>query len=227
MNSLITQFSIDSPSSLIKTGVLALGTQSALALAYLVATDAGLAAPRTLAIPFIWITAAVVGVRHVDRPDSGRRILALAGAVGVGYAVALGWFTGAVGLSSGAAAGLDVVLLPPGWGPMIRYDGAVVALFLFPYRVVGYAALAYLVSLAVRDIAEYGTSAGVGGVIALGSCASCALPVVAAIGSALGGAGVGLGLGTAPAAAGGTYLIATVAYVLSVAVLTVRPTIGG
>jgi hypothetical protein len=54
------------------------------------ATNAGLAAPRTLAIPFIWITAAVVGVRDADRPDSGRRILALAGAVGIGYAVALG-----------------------------------------------------------------------------------------------------------------------------------------
>ncbi|SHG94427.1 DUF7546 family protein [Halobaculum gomorrense] len=225
MNRLPTRFTVDPPAAYARTAVFALGAQSALALAYLVATDAGLAAPRTLAIPFVWITVAAVGVRHADRPASSRSVLALAGLVGAGYAIVLGWFTGTVGLSSGAAAGLDVVLLPPWWGPMVRFDGAVVSLFLFPYRVVGYAALAYLVSLAVRDVAAYGASAGVGGVIALGSCASCALPVVAAVASAVGGAGVGLG--AAPAAAGGTYLIATVAYVLSVAVLTVRPSAAG
>ena len=146
-------------------------------------------------------------------------------AIGAGYAVVLGWFTGAVGLSAGAATGLDVVLLPPWWGPMVRYDGPLVSLFLFPYRAVGYGALAYLVSLAARDVAEYGSSAGVGGLIALGSCASCALPLVAAVGSALGG--VGLGFGATPAAGGGTYLLATIAYVLSVGVLTVRPAIAG
>lgn len=225
MNRLVTQFSVDSPTRYVRTAVLALGVQSALALAYLAVTDAGLAAPRTLAIPFVWITAAVVGVRHADRPESGRGVLVLAGIVGAGYAVVLGWFTGAAGLSAGAATGLDVVLLPPWWGPMVRYDGPLVSLFLFPYRAVGYGALAYLVSLAARDVAEYGSSAGVGGLIALGSCASCALPLVAAVGSALGG--VGLGFGATPAAGGGTYLLATIAYVLSVGVLTVRPAIAG
>ncbi|QZX99198.1 DUF7546 family protein [Halobaculum rubrum] len=225
MNPLVTRFSVDSPTEYGRTAVLALGAQSALALAYLAATDAGLAAPRTLAIPLVWITAAAVGVRHAGRPESGRGVLALAGLVGAAYAIILGWVTGAVGLSSGVATGLDVVLLPPWWGPMVRYDGPLVSLFLFPYRVIGYGALAYLVSLAVRDVAEYGSSAGVAGLIALGSCASCALPLVAAVGSTLGG--VGLGFGTTPAAAGGTYLLATVAYVLSVAVLTVRPRVGG
>ncbi|MXR40569.1 hypothetical protein GRX01_04305 [Halobaculum sp. WSA2] len=223
MNRLVTRLSVDSPTRYVGTAVLALGVQSGLALAYLAVTDAGLASPRTLAIPFVWITVAAVGVRHADRPESGRAVLALAGVVGAGYALVLGWLTGAVGLSSGAVTGFDVVLLPPWWGPMVRYDGPLVSLFLFPYRVVGYATLAYLVSVAVRDVAEYGPSAGVGGLIAIGSCAGCALPVVAAVGSALGGAG--FGLGTASAAAGGTYLLATVAYVLSVAVLTVRPTI--
>ena len=225
MNRLVTQFSVESPTTYVRTAVLALGVQSALALAYLAVTDAGLAAPRTLAIPFVWITAAVVGVRHADRPGTSRNVLVLAGLVGAAYALVLGWFTGAVGLSSGAATGLDVVLLPPWWGPMVRYDGPLVSLFLFPYQAIGYAALGYLVSLTVRDVAEYGSSAGVAGLIALGSCASCALPVVAALGSALGGAGIGLG--TTSAATAGTHLLATIAYVLSVAVLTVRPTIGG
>ncbi|MFC6784695.1 hypothetical protein ACFQFH_02115 [Halobaculum halobium] len=223
MSGFAVRSSLESPSELARTAVLALGAQSALALVYLVVTDAGLAAPRTLAISFIWVTAAVVGVHHADRPDSGRAVLALAGLVGVGYGLVLGWLTGSIGASSGAAMGLDVVLLPPWWGPMVRYDGTVLSLFVFPYQAFGYAALAYLVSLAVRDVAAYGTSAGVGGLIALGSCASCALPVVAAVASALGGAG--LGLGTAPAA-GDTYLLATGAYVISVGVLTVRPTLG-
>ncbi|WP_277556049.1 DUF7546 family protein [Halobaculum limi] len=223
MNRLAAQFSVGSPSAYLRTAVFALGAQSALALAYLVATDAGLASPRTLAIPFVWVTAAVIGVRHAERPSSGPRVRLIAALVGIGYGLVLGWFTGAIGVTSGAAAGVDVLTLPPWWGPMLRYQGSFVSLFLFPYQAVGYAALAYLVSLAVRDVAEYGTSAGAAGLIALGSCASCALPVVAAVGSALGG--VGLGLGSVPVAGGDTYLLATVAYVLSVAVLTVRPTI--
>jgi len=224
VNRRVGSAAVPSSSRLFATAVIALGAQSALALAYLVATDAGLASPGTLAVPFVWITVAVVGVRHADRPESGRSVFVLAGLVGAGYAVVLGWVTGAVGPASGVAAGFDVVLLPPGWGPVVRYDGPLVSLILFPYRVVGYAALAYLVSLAVRDIAAYGTSAGVAGLVALGSCAGCALPAVALVGSTLGGAGFGIG---ATAAAGGTYVLATVAYVLSVALLTVRPTFGG
>ncbi|MFC7095874.1 DUF7546 family protein [Halobaculum marinum] len=222
MNRLAAQFSVEEPSAYLKTAVLALGAQSALALVYLAATDAGLAEPRTLAIPFVWITAAVVGVRHASRPTSTGRIRVVAAVVGIGYGLFLACVTGAVGTAMGAVGGLDVLLLPPGWGPVVRYDGAVVSVFLFPYRAIGYAALAYLVSLAVRDVAEYGTPAGLGGLVALGSCASCALPLVAAFGSALGGAGVGLGT----TLTGETYLLATVAYVLSVAVLTVRPTVG-
>lgn len=221
MNRLSARFPTAPPSAYLRTAVLALGAQSALALAYLAATDAGVAAPRTMAVPVVWITAAVVGVRHAERPESAAGVRAVAALVGVGYGVALAWVTGAVGAAAGPAGGLDVLLLPPWWGPVVRYDGAVVSLFVFPYRAVGYAALAYLVSLAVRDVAAYGTSAGVGGLVALGSCAGCALPVVAAVASALGGAGAGVGT----AVAGETYLIATAAYVLSVGVLTVRPTV--
>lgn len=203
--------------------MLALGAQSALALAYLGLTDAGLAAPATLVIPFVWVTVAAVAVRHTDRPRTARRTWAVAAGIGALYALGLTWLAGGIGPAVGAATGFTLVLLPPGWGPVVTYSGASVSLVLFPYRLVGYATLGYLVSLAVSDVVETGLSAGFGGLLALGSCASCALPLVAAVGGALGGAGVGFA--AAPAVTGSTYLLGTAAYVLAVAVLAVRPTV--
>lgn len=206
-----------------RTAVLALGAQSALALAYLGLTDAGLAAPTSLAIPFVWVTVAAVALRHTDSPSTDRATWAVAAGIGGLYALGLAWLAGGIGPAVGTATGLNMVLLPPGWGPVVKYSGASVSLVLFPYRVVGYAALGYLVSLAVRDVIDTGLSAGVGGLLALGSCASCALPLVAALGGALGGAG--LGLAVTPTVTSGTYLLGTAAYVLAVAVLAVRPTV--
>ena len=202
-----------------RTAVLAFGAQSALALAYLLATDAGLAAPTMLAVPFVWLTVAAVAVRHAERPAAGRTVRWIAGAVGAAYALGLAWLMGAVSPSM-AATGLNVVMLPPGWGPAVQYSGTVLSVTLVPYRVLGVASLGYLVSLAVRDAVDSGVSLGVGGVVALGSCAGCALPLLAAVGGVLGG--VGLGLGTVPAIGGGTYFLGTAAYVLAVAVLVVR-----
>lgn len=203
----------------LRTAVLALGVQSALALSYLVLTDAGLTAPTMLAVPFVWVTVAIVAVRHVERPAASRTVQLVAGLAGAGYALGLAWLTGMASSAMGTATGLDIVLLAPGWGPVLRFSGTTFSLVLVPYRVVGFIALGYLVSLAVRDVLNSGLSAGVGGVVALGSCASCALPVVAAVGGLLGGAG----LGAVPAVGGGTYLIGTAAFVLAVAVLVRRP----
>ncbi|GAB7095046.1 hypothetical protein JCM30237_21990 [Halolamina litorea] len=205
----------------VRTGITALGVQSALALLYLTLTDAGLAAPRTLAVPVVWVTVAVVAVRHAERPAVGRSGAIVSGAIGVAYAVGLAWLTGALGPAMGVPTGLDVVLLPPGWGPVVRYRGAELAVSLLPYRAVGVAALGYLVSLSARDVIGNGLSAGIGGVVALGSCASCALPLVTSAVGALGGAGIGLG--AVPSVAGGTYLFGTLAYVLAAWVLAARP----
>ncbi|NHX36311.1 MULTISPECIES: DUF7546 family protein [Halolamina] len=205
----------------LRTAVLALGVQSALALAYLGLTDAGLTAPTMLAVPFVWVTVAVVAVRHADRPRVGRVSRWIAGGIGAAYALGLGWLTGAVGAAANAGTSADLLLLPPGWGPLFRYSGSQVALTLIPYRLVGIVALGYLVSLALRDVVDEGLSVGVGGVVALGSCASCALPLVASAAGALGGAG--LGVGAAPTVGGGTYLLGTAAFVLAAWVLAARP----
>lgn len=204
-----------------RTAVLALGVQSALALAYLLATDAGLAAPTMLAVPFVWLTVAAVAVRHAERPTVRRSTRWIAAGVGAAYALALAWLIGAVGPAMGPAAGLDLVFLPPGWGPVLRYSGAGIAFTLVPYRAVGVLALGYLVSLSVRNVVEEGLSAGVGGLVALGSCAGCALPLVSSLGGVLGGAG--LGIGAAPTVGGGTYLLGTAAFVLAVWLLAARP----
>lgn len=209
------------PSSLpapIRTAVLALGVQSALALAYLALTDAGAAAPSMLAVPFVWLTVGAVAVRHAPRPAASRRVWWLAAGVGVAYALGLAWLLGMLRPSMGAA-GVELLLLPPGWGPAARLSGAGVTLVLLPFRAVGVATLGYLVSLSAREAVESGLSLGVGGIVALGSCAGCALPVLAAVGGVLGGAGLGLGT----AVGGGTYLFGTAAYVLAVAVLAGRP----
>jgi hypothetical protein len=205
----------------LRTAVLALGVQSALALGYLLSTDAGLAAPSMLAVPVVWITVAAVAIRHAKRPAAGRAARWVAGAVGVAYALGLAWLTGAVGSAVGPATGVDVVVLPPGWGPMVRYGGSEVALVLFPYRVVGIVALGYLLSLSLRNVVDRGLSVSVGGLVALGSCASCALPLVAGVAGAIGGAG--LGVGSAPTVGGGTYLLGTAAFVLAAWVLAARP----
>jgi hypothetical protein len=113
--------------------------------------------------------------------------------------------------------------LPSGWRPVLRYRGASLALVFLPQRVVGDAALGYLIPLALREAVDSGLAAGVGGALALGSCAGCALPLLAAVPGTLGGAG--LGVAAAPTVAGGTYLLETAAYVLAMVVLTGRPTV--
>lgn len=204
----------------VRTAVLALGAQSALALAYLLLTDAGLAAPSMLAVPFVWLTVAAVAVRYAERPSVGRATRWVAAAVGVAYALGLAWLIGAVGPAMGAA-GVDLVLLPPGWGPVARFSGAGVAVTLVPYRAVGVLALGYLVSLSVRNVVEEGLSVGLGGLVALGSCAGCALPLLTGLAGLLGGAG--LGVGAAPTVGGGTYLLGTAAYMLAAWLLAARP----
>lgn len=223
MKALRGGLSLRAPAGPARTALLALGVQSGLAMMYLALTDAGIASPGMLAVPFVWVTAAIVAVRHAEAPEGSRGVRVAAAVIGLAYGIGLAWLTGTVGLATGSATGFDLVFLPPGWGPVVRYGGAFVSVVALPYRVVGYAALAYLVSLAVRDIAVSGASMGIGGLLAIGSCASCALPVVAAVGSVLGGAG--LALGAMPAVGGGTYLLATAAFLLSAGVLAVRPTV--
>lgn len=214
--------------SVARTAVAALGVQAGLGLAYLLATDAGVAAPTTMAIPLVWVTAAVVAVVHVGggAATGGRRVVAVA--AGAAYSLGLSWTAGLVSAGTGPGVA-GVALLPPWWGPVVRYHGSV-ALTLFPYRVVGYAALGYLICGAVGD-ALAGDGGGVrrsaGGLVAVLSCVGCAVPLLTALG-AVGGAGAGAvaavaaGAGAVGGVTGtGPYLLGTAAYLSSVVLLAV------
>lgn len=202
----------------VRTAVFALGVQSGLGLWYLASTGAGVAAPTTMAVPLVWVTAAVVAVVHVDGPalSGGRR--ALAAAVAVGYAVGLAWVAGLVS-PAGSATGLSVAVLPPWWGPVLRYGGWV-TLTLPPFRVVGYGALGYLVYATVGHglSGRRGLLGVVGPSLSLLSCVGCAAPLLSALG-VVGGTGAG-GVTALVAGSGvGPHVAGTVAYLLAVGLL--------
>lgn len=202
-----------------RTAVLALGVQGGLALAYLVTTDAGLAAPAIMAVPLVWLTAAAVAVRHVDPPGASRGLRVLASVVGAIYGVGLAAVAGMIRPATGAT-GMDIILLPPWWGPAIQFGGPVIAGTLFPYRVAGYAALAYLVGVAVIDVVnrDVVTVRGAGGLLGTASCVGCALPLIASLGAS----GVGAGLATTLAGSP-TYALGTVVFLLALGLLAYRP----
>jgi hypothetical protein len=106
--------------------------------------------------------------------------------------------------------------IPPGWGPAVIYGGATLQFALLPFKLVGYATLAYLVYATLVDAA----SSAVGGVLGLFSCVSCTFPVIAGVVSGfVGGTGA-----LASAVYGQSYLLSTVVFVITVGLLVWRPT---
>jgi hypothetical protein len=184
--------------------------------AYFAVSTRTVLAPRYVLYPFVWIDVAVLAVLAVDRPRAtGRRRLG-ALAVAVGYFLLVASLDGTVGVGTGSGA-LRILPLSPGWGPALLYDG-VVRLALLPFKVVGYAVLAYLVYRLVADVAGSGI---VGGAVGLFSCVSCTLPLAAAVVSGLVGGTVGL-----TATGAWSYDLSTLAFVVSVGLLAWRPTVG-
>jgi hypothetical protein len=172
-----------------------------------------------LLVPFVWINAALWGLARTEVPDASRRRRAVAGAVGLGYLLVLGYAGGLYGGTGAAATGLRLSLaFPPGWSPAAVYSGADLRVVVLPFKLFGYAALAYLVYVTVLETAG-GLAAGV---VGLFSCVSCTLPVIAAALSGLvGGAGA-----LAAAASAQSYGLSTVVFVVTVVLLTWRPSVG-
>ena len=106
-------------------------------------------------------------------------------------------------------------MLPPGWGPALVVNVGVAAAVLMPAKVLGYAALAYLLYGAVVDAA----GAGIAGVLGLFSCLSCSLPILAGAAASI----VGGGAFVAAAATGLGYGPSTLVFVITVALLWWRP----
>lgn len=170
-----------------------------------------------VAVPWVWLNASAWALWRTDAPDASTRKRLLAGAIAVGYFLLLARVGGVLLPGIGERAlGFRLALyeIPPGFAPALLYSGSDAVVNLIPFRVVGYATLAYLVYVTVLDTA--GSVAA--GVLGLFSCVSCALPVFAAVVSGLGGSAA-----LAATVTDGSYALSTAVFVLTVGLLRWRP----
>jgi hypothetical protein len=98
------------------------------------------------------------------------------------------------------------------------YEHALATVVLVPYKLVGYATLAYLVYGTVVDA----TRTGVAGLLGLLSCVSCSWPVLATLVSGVAGSGSAVAAATLDQ----SLWLSTVVFVVTVALLAWRPTFG-
>lgn len=197
-------------------GWVALVTIELLSLvAYQIATGPAVGEVRYLLYPFVWINVGLWAVTTTNPAAGSTRHHRLALLVGGGYFVAVMAIPGNLALGSLRGLHLDfsslrVAMAPPGWGPIVAYAG-VVRLYLVPFEVVGYLALAYLVYANALSLAR-GT---LGGALGLATCVGCTVPVLAPLAGALGGPATGL----ATTAYAYSYDLGTALFVLTTLVL--------
>ncbi|ELZ91561.1 hypothetical protein C440_14644 [Haloferax mucosum ATCC BAA-1512] len=198
---------------------LAVNTTLILTFLYLLFTEASLGAPRYALYGVVWVVVGLWILFDSDVTPASTATKRKAAAVAVGYfailAVAGGLITAPV---PGGGDGLRVAFLPPGWGPALIYGGDLFNLILMPARVVGYAALAFLVYETVIEAA----GAAVSGVVGLFSCVSCSWPILASLTTSV------FGSGTALAATVTTlsYDLSTLVFLVTVVLLRWRPGFG-
>ena len=113
----------------------------------------------------------------------GGRKRYLASALAAGYFLVLAYVGGLIQIHAlhgghSHAFGLSVTWpLPPGWGPTLLVSGDVLGIAITPYKVLGYATLAYLVYVTVLETAGSLWASAVG----LFSCVSCTWPVLGTV----------------------------------------------
>lgn len=172
-------------------------------------------APRYAVYPFVWLNVGALGVWAATPPRASPRRGALAAGVAAAYFGVLALLTGLVAVYPPGAAtvplGWQVTLGPPGWGPRVAYVAETFHVYLVPYQVLGFAALAYLVYAAVLDA----LTRALGAVVGVGACVGCTLPLVAP-GVVGGAAGAGAAL------SGVSVDLSTAAYCVAVGLLSLR-----
>ncbi|WP_435097735.1 DUF7546 family protein [Halarchaeum sp. P4] len=184
-------------------------------LAYVVLAPSIPTDPLTYVYPWVWLNVAAWGVLRVRPSPTPGRVRWLAAAVGVAYFLVVGYAGGLYHLS-GAGLGFSLHWLPPGWGPAPVYSADGLTVVLMPFKLGGYAALAYLVSVTVRDA----SASALSGVLGLVSCVSCTWPILATVATGLFGSASAL----TSVAMTEAYGISTVVFVVSVLALVWRPT---
>lgn len=168
-----------------------------------------------IAYPWIWINASIWAVSRVSIAPTTSRNRWLALAIGVGYFVVLGYFGGLYQFT-GAGIGFRIAWLPPGWGPVPIYSASAFTLAILPFKLVGFAALSFLVAATVVDA----TGSGLAGFVGLFSCVSCTWPLLATVFTSI----FGTASATATIVTGQPYGASTVVFLASVGMLVWRPT---
>ena len=200
-------------------GAVVCNTELLFVLAYLFVSDATITNPLYLLLPFVWTNVALWAVWRTDLDwSASRRHRWLAAAVGVGYFLVLAWVGGVIGYMPGIADGASASVswgLAPGWGPVVNASLWGLMVTAFPYKVVGYAALAYLVAATVLDAA----GSVVSGFVGLFSCVSCTWPVLGTVLTGVfGGSSAVVAFAT-----GQPYGASTIVFLSAVALLRWRP----
>lgn len=171
--------------------VAALTLVEAVAVGLHLASGAIVTQPRLLVYPFVWVNlVAYALVRAPSTPlRADRRLAAVGFVVGAAYVGLAAWLTGMVAVgTTPPATGLHVMAAPPGWGPMVAYDGAVVRATVVPFQAVGYVGLGLLLALAVARASRSFAA----GALGLASCVGCTLSAVGALGTAVAGSSLSL-----------------------------------
>lgn len=177
--------------------------------------------PRFALYGLVWVNVSGWVFYRTRVPDAAAKTKRRAAALAIGYFALLAYTGGLVALGGGHAhdaTGLSVLWLPPGWGPAL-YVGTDLARFvLMPAKVLGYLALSYLVYATAVEAS--GSLAS--GLLGLFSCVSCTWPVFASVAAAvLGGSSF-----FAAATLSYAYDLSTAVFVLTVLLLSWRPSFG-
>lgn len=190
-------------------GLLAVEALAVAAYFALVPGESG--ALRYVVYPFVWINAGLWAVLRTT-PNVGTRRHRLVGlVVGAGYFLLVMAVPGNVGLGAAAEPSFRVGWYVPGWGPLVAVSSPWVRLYLVPFEVLGYTALAYLVYANAIELAR-GTLSGALGVV---TCVGCTVPVLAPLVGLLGGPAASL----SSTAYAWSYDLGTVLYLLTLGLL--------
>lgn len=202
--------------------VAAIAAELMLIAAYLLVAESSVTDPLILVYPLIWINVGAWAILTTTPPRASSRRRLVAAAIGVGYFIVLAYVGGLVspghalhGHQHTTAFRVVVASLPPGWSPAVFYGGSYVSISAFPFYVVGYLALSYLVYTTVLDAA----GSAVAGLVGLFSCVSCTWPI---LGTVVVGV-FGSGSAVVAFATNQPYGASTLVFLSAVALLSWRP----
>ncbi|WP_049981244.1 DUF7546 family protein [Halolamina rubra] len=186
---------------------------------WLFGDTASVSSPRFALYGLLWINVALWVFVRADVPDVGPSAVRRGAVVALGYLAVLAYTGGVVApgipTTFDYTAGFSVLWLPPGWGPAITFKSQYLRLILMPAKVIGYLALTYLVFVTVLDVSR----SAVSGLLGLLSCVSCSWPILASVGTAALGGGSFVAVATTTYA----YDVSTAVFLLTVALLSWRP----